>query len=705
MRARVALAFATLATAMGCGDRITPVTMVTAASDSSTVAVTPSSATLQPGQSLQLTASAPGVSWTSSDSGIVRVSAAGLVTSVAPGTARVAASAARSRVGIAELTVTATSTTPAQPTAPATPGTSVLQAVMLSPAQVTLGTGSFYQFTVAGTWSDGSTAVPPVSYSATGGNISPQGMFTAGTTPGTYRVIAAEQGGPHADTSIVILTSTAPLLLQLMLAPATLTLASGTTQQFSVSATWSDGAAHTATVSYAATGGSITPAGLYTAGSVAGVYRVIATSQAGGPADTTVVQIPAPLPSPTTLPSETARSAFDFTNSVGVNVHLSYLNLVYGTGYTSIIKPRLIELGVRHLRDGGSVFSDASWMSLVYGRYAEIARLVGGKFDIVMSPSNNGTNYADASHIATLLSYAGTNTVESFEGLNEHDISGRAAYVAEIQSMQRALYATVKGDPTYASRYAVLGPSLVKGGSAALVGDLSAFMDFGVAHPYAGGKTPSSSVTVSALTWLRSMTGARGLQATESGYHTATQSSNTSHYAITERAMGKYVPRLFFENFNARIARTYTYELIDQGTDLTDMEQNFGLLRNDGSPKPAFTSLQRTLALLSDVAAGPPVALNYALVGDTTTVHHTLLSKSDGRIYLALWREVPSYDPATKTDLTIAPRALTLQLSLPARTVRTYEPSVSATASTQTTNQSQVSLLVSDQLLLVEIVP
>jgi hypothetical protein len=697
MRTRIALIFAIVAIAIGCVDRVTPtLTTDTPVAGGATLAVTPASATLEPGQSVQLTASVAGVSWTSSNRNIVTVSATGLVTSVAVGSAEVVASGPRGGVGIAELTV-----------APA-PAAPVLNAIVLTPASLSVSTGASYPFSVAGVWSDGSAASPAVSYSASGGQISAQGIFTAGTTPGTYRVIAAQQGGPHADTSTVTLTTTTASLLQLVLAPAVLTLASGATQQFTVSGVWSDGAATTPVVSYAATGGSISPSGLYTAGPTAGVYQVIATSSSGARADTTTVQIPAPA-APVVpvvlLPSETARSAAAFTSSVGINVHLSYLNRVYGSNYATIIRPRLVELGVRHLRDGGGVFPDANWMSLIYGRYAEIAQLVGAKFDIVMSPNNNGTNYSDVSHIATLLSYTGASTVESFEGLNEHDISGRVAYVSEIQSMQRALYAAIKGNSAYSARYAVLGPSLVHGTSASLVGDLSAFMDYGVAHPYPGGKAPSTSVTANALTWLRAMNGPRALQATETGYHTATRSTNTGHYAITEQAMGKYVPRLFLENFNAGLARTYTYELIDQGTDLSDMQQNFGLLRNDGSPKPAFIALRNTLTLLNDVGSGPPIALRYTLVGDTTTVHHSLLSKSDGRFYLALWREVPSYDPATKSDLAVPARVLTLQLSAPAHAVRTYDPVVAATAATQVTNQNQVTLQVSDQLLIVEIVP
>ncbi|HEX8539002.1 MAG TPA: hypothetical protein VF664_16145, partial [Cystobacter sp.] len=48
--------------------------------------------------------------------------------------------------------------------------------------------------------------------------------------------------------------------------------------------------------------------------------------------------------------SVTARSADAFVDSVGVNIHLHYTDKVYAQAYSTIIKPRLQELGIRHVR-------------------------------------------------------------------------------------------------------------------------------------------------------------------------------------------------------------------------------------------------------------------------------------------------------------------------------------------------------------------
>ena len=82
-----------------------------------------------------------------------------------------------------------------------------LTQVLLTPATVSVPTAGMQQFAVSGVWSDGSGAVPAVTYAATGGTITAGGLYTAGNTAGSFRVIAAQQGGPLADTSAVTITA------------------------------------------------------------------------------------------------------------------------------------------------------------------------------------------------------------------------------------------------------------------------------------------------------------------------------------------------------------------------------------------------------------------------------------------------------------------------------------------------------------------
>jgi hypothetical protein len=166
----------------------------------------------------------------------------------------------------------------------------VLNSVTLSPDAVALQANAAQQFSVTGEMSDGSSVTPSVTFSSTGGNIASDGLYIAGATAGSFRVIAAAANGV-ADTSAVTITIPTATLTQVILTPARVSLSQGATQQFSVSGVWSDGSNSAPAVTYTATGGTITAGGLYTGGSSDGSFRVIATQQGGALADTSAVTI------------------------------------------------------------------------------------------------------------------------------------------------------------------------------------------------------------------------------------------------------------------------------------------------------------------------------------------------------------------------------------------------------------------------------
>jgi hypothetical protein len=159
----------------------------------------------------------------------------------------------------------------------------------LTPSAATVNTGASQAFAVSAARQDGSTYVPIISWSATGGTITAGGVYTAGSTAGSYRVIGVLQGSTLSDTSTI--TIPAPVLQAVILTPAAASVAAGATQQFSVSGQWSNGATTAPSVTYSATGGTITSGGLYTAGMIAGAFRVIAVQQGGSLADTSVVTV------------------------------------------------------------------------------------------------------------------------------------------------------------------------------------------------------------------------------------------------------------------------------------------------------------------------------------------------------------------------------------------------------------------------------
>jgi hypothetical protein len=161
--------------------------------------------------------------------------------------------------------------------------------IAVTPGSTTLDTGATRTFTATGYLSDSSTTSVGVVWSATGGDVDPSGVYTAGSVAGSYRVIATSTSGSLADTSAVTVTAPAPTLTSVIVSPASVSLTPGASKQFKPYGLNSAGDSVAVTASFTATGGTVTSGGLYTAGQTAGTYRVIATSN--GLADTAAVSL------------------------------------------------------------------------------------------------------------------------------------------------------------------------------------------------------------------------------------------------------------------------------------------------------------------------------------------------------------------------------------------------------------------------------
>ena len=143
-------------------------------------------------------------------------------------------------------------------------------AVAVSPVTVSLTTGGTQQFTATVT----GTSNMAVTWSASGGSISSSGLYTAPATAGTYTVTATSAADITKSASATV-TVSAPVLA-VSVSPASLSINVGGTQQFTATVT---GTSNTAVI-WSATGGGISPSGLFTAPAIVGIYTVTATSAA-----------------------------------------------------------------------------------------------------------------------------------------------------------------------------------------------------------------------------------------------------------------------------------------------------------------------------------------------------------------------------------------------------------------------------------------
>jgi uncharacterized protein YjdB len=111
-----------------------------------------------------------------------------------------------------------------------------LSGLEVRPSTATLAPGMKHEFAAVGRMSDGSEETVPVAWSATGGEVDTQGIFTAAAQTGTFQVIA-EHGDGQADTASVSIVDPESLAAQVVVAPATDTLvALGATRTFTARA-------------------------------------------------------------------------------------------------------------------------------------------------------------------------------------------------------------------------------------------------------------------------------------------------------------------------------------------------------------------------------------------------------------------------------------------------------------------------------------
>ena len=394
---------------------------------------------------------------------------------------------------------------------------------------------------------------------------------------------------------------------------------------------------------------------------------------------------------------ESASPADSFVDSIGTNVHM----MDYSS-YTTI-NNALVNSGIRHIRDGGSAV--AEWQSLAQN---------GVHLDLLCSSgtgSNGGTSggLVAPSTFASMAQTLGASVLDSVEYTNEPDsgsfpsnwISVNDSYCQQVHNLLKGNSATagIKLISTSVTNYVDVVTN-------AQAFNMASIADYGNVHPYnyeiepwtAG--LPGNNGTIgdgsnidAVLNHYSVLTPGIPTMVTEEGYFTG-----TAQYCRSPIVQGKYVSRIFLENFLRGVPRTYQYDFMDDGSDPTNQEDNFGMVDVNGISKPACTTIKNMIALLGDPGTpGLTGGLNYTLSGSNmATVHHLLLQKKNGDYYLVLWQEIASTD-------TPSFQSVTLTFNQPVIQVQTYDPTTSTTATATYTLPSQISVSVPDYPLIVRI--
>ena len=292
--------------------------------------------------------------------------------------------------------------------------------------------------------------------------------------------------------------------------------------------------------------------------------------------------------------------------------------------------------------------------------------------------------------MSQVAAYPGlVNDMEAAEVTNEYDGSGDPAWAAKITAQQTALYNQIHG-ATVTQGVTVIAPSLSQPMDASQLGNISAICDVGDSHAYFAGWNPGNSGTGGEnnpaffMRWAQVNAPSKPVWVTETGYWSV-QAPYVGGDGVGEALMATYMPRALFEFWLAGANRTYIYQLADDNS-----SSFFGLIRQDGSPKPAFYAVSNLLTLLND--PGPsitPGSLSYKLSGASSQVSSLLFQKRDGEYYLALWVEAPGMNGNTMAAIAVPTQSVQLLLGRFPSTVTSYQWSEAGTITTTTLQAAQ----------------
>lgn len=386
-----------------------------------------------------------------------------------------------------------------------------------------------------------------------------------------------------------------------------------------------------------------------------------------------------------------AREADQFVDSMGINVHMESTILPYSSTNYAAINLTLQSLGMRHFRDeinaADASFAGHSLSSKFIKEIRSIGRL-GYSLDGVIEGGNDypPAGPLEASHVVPMIQSL-LPTINAVEGPNEPDSTDSngnynffyngTVYPQGAINESEDLWNIVKKCSTDFP-----GPSIsalpivgMSEGNAADFTVLAAawlagnnplpfsYATYGNMHAYQSGRVGDHRLAAWYIPYSRDLTLGDALWTTEMGYHNYTKYlSDGEQQGVSQRASAIYLPIAFLSGFDHGVLRTFSYELVDEANDphLTSGsgEGHYGLLNYNLTPKPAYTALSNLISLIREPGGEGfnPGSLTVTFSGAPSTMRYTLLQKSTGVFYLALWNDISVYQVATlEPDGKVAP--------------------------------------------------
>ncbi len=295
------------------------------------------------------------------------------------------------------------------------------------------------------------------------------------------------------------------------------------------------------------------------------------------------------------------------------------------------------DLGIRHIRVGVRTQGDPNyttqndWLASMAADGAKLNVLLGWWHPIDDAVLRQ--NILQVDEIAARFASA-TATIEA---VNEPDLQN--IHPDTVRQHVRRTAHRVRSDRRL-DHVLYLGPSYVRAGSAAALGDQSPVIDALNAHLYSGNKVQLGSwVDIYGYGQQGPYAPGAPLYVTEFGVQYGTP-ENAAWNTITERQGAILLTKQTLTQLRKGVKRQFIYDFFESGDQM-------GLVREDLTPRPAYNSLKKLLAQCDSVVpVSTPPELPFTL--RTTSgapvpadVQTLVLYNGDGSYLFAMWREAP----------------------------------------------------------------
>lgn len=396
----------------------------------------------------------------------------------------------------------------------------------------------------------------------------------------------------------------------------------------------------------------------------------------------------------------TARSAYAFYESLGINIHLGYDNTAYNN-FDSIVKPRLLELGIKHVRDGQSG-PRATFVS----RHQSLG---AAGLKILLLPNWYYGSQTPA-QLIQLAKDIGLSYISAIEGLNEPDLNqaltayNSQTYPNSVVTYHRELGNLVHNDAAMAG-IPVISPSIMfynlGNFNNAFLND--ATIDIANLHPYPGDLEPDNMTNFINGAWdqlnryIAPNYGNKPTWATETGIPLTE--------VRDELIKARYIERTVMHYFNVGYSRTYIYQLMNEDYNPAERERTFGLISDTGERTKSFYALKNLISILKDTASPSSFrTIDVTITGETTNLRTLLLQKQNNKLYFALWAADQMFNINTGAYLNLpSKRNITLTFPKAFKRINIYRPLKSNLVMRSVENSTTLSLGVPSSAVILEI--